>query len=78
MEDDDFINAVKELGAEAVSQGSGDSRIHLVVLAVVSGDVEDELRADVAGHDDDGVGEVYRAALRIGDASIVLILATEY
>ena len=48
---------------------------NLLVLGAALQRVEDVLRAEVGGHDDDSVAEADRAALRVGDAAVVKNLA---
>ena len=63
---DDVVDAVEELGPERAPQ----LRHHLVARAQV-GPVLEELAADVGRHDDDGVAEVDRAPLTVGEAAVV-------
>ncbi len=67
VEDDGFVDAVEEFGAEVIAEGFGDAGFALFLVI----DVHDELAADVAGHDEDGVFEVDGAALTVGDAAVV-------
>jgi hypothetical protein len=78
-EDDDFVDAVEELRAEVVAQRAQ----HLLAAGLLVGlraagaEAEggaaagDQLGAEVAGHHDHGVGEVHRAALRVGQPAVV-------
>ena len=69
VEDHDLVDPVEELRPELAAE-----RIHDVLshqLVVLSGKLADEGRAHVAGHDDDHVLEVDRAALTIGQPPIV-------
>src|SRR2546421_4148142 len=70
VEDDDFIDAVDELGSEAfLAQALTHNALDIFFLHTVK--FVQPGRADVTGHDDDGVLEVNRAALPIGQAAIV-------
>src|SRR3954463_5653988 len=80
VEDDDLVDAVEELGAEDLLELSHDPVLHVVVghAMVVVADREPERRVardlrrpDVRGHDHDGVPEVHRAALRVGQATVL-------
>ncbi len=73
MEDDDLVDPVEELGSEDRAQRVDDLVLHAFVGAVVraAGVARDELAADVAGHDQDGVAEVDRPALAVGQASVI-------
>src|SRR5271166_4144059 len=81
VEDDDFVDAVEELGPEDVLDLFQDLVLHPLVahgrraffLHRPEADVGVLLqpeRADVARHDDDGVFEVDRAALRVGEPAV--------
>ena len=73
VEDDDFVDAVEELGAEAGAEFFKNGAFHAFVgFTVVAAAVfEDAGGADVGGHDDDGVFEVDGAALAVGEAAVV-------
>src|SRR4029077_19552202 len=69
VEDDDLVDPVEELGAELPAQ-----RVHDVLaheLIILPGELGDEGRADVAGHDDHDVLEVDGAALTVGEPAVV-------
>ena len=68
----DLVEPVEEFGAEAAAQEC----LHFVFrflrdLARRRDAVQDRLRAEVGGQDDDGVLEVHGPALRVGDAAVV-------
>src|SRR3954447_16957485 len=72
LEEDDLVDAVEELGAEARSQLGHHALARVLAdLAVLVDPVEQVHRADVRRHDDDRVAEVDRAALGIGQAAVV-------
>ena len=83
VEDERGVDAVEELGAEDALHLLEDLVLHpLVALALalllVGVGVEaeavlaaDQVRADVGGHDDDGVAEVNLAALGVGQVAVV-------
>ena len=72
MEHHGFIDAVQELGSEMVFQLVP----HRVfdVGGVLAHHALDDFGTDVGGHGDDAVFEVHRAALAIGQASVVQYL----
>ena len=72
LNEHDVVDPVEELGAEVPAQ-LGEDELAGVGLDLACGrDAFDEvLRADVGGHDDDGVAEVDRAALGVGEAPVV-------
>ena len=71
MEQDGFVDAVEELGAEmclsisltAASTSHSGASLHASFWI--------SWRADVAGHDDDGVLEIHGAALAVGEPAVV-------
>ena len=81
-EDDDAIHAVDEFRAEYPLERLGQLLAHLFVgqallgflvalqLEAERGLLLDLLRADVGGHDDDGVAEIHRVAARIGEVAL--------
>ena len=75
VEDDDLVDPVEELRPELGPQRVGDLALHGLVGRGVAGRAPrgggDQLAADVAGHDDDGVLEVDRPALAVGQAAVV-------
>ena len=71
VEDDCFIEAIEELGAEVTPQGLIHPRLHLRVASRIAGQIQDRLAADVAGEDQHRVGEIHRAALPVGDAAVI-------
>mmetsp|Transcript_2996 Transcript_2996/g.6454 ORF Transcript_2996/g.6454 Transcript_2996/m.6454 type:complete len:218 (-) Transcript_2996:337-990(-) len=71
VEDDKFIQPVEEFRAESVAHGVHHARLHRLVLRRVHRLLEDQIRADIRRQDDDCVGEVDGAALRIGDSAVV-------
>ena len=79
MEDDDFVHPVEEFGPEDLLELARDARLHLLVadagLAALHKAqrhvLGDGLGADVAGHDENGVAEIDRAPLGVGEAPIL-------
>ena len=72
MEHDRLVEAVQELRPERAAQLAHDGVLRaLADLAVLADAVEQVLAAEVRGEDDDGVLEIDRAPLRIGDAAVV-------
>ena len=69
MEHHRLVNPVQELGPEIVLQLVGD-RV-LDVLGRLADHGLDDRRANVAGHDDDGVLEVHRSPLAVGQPAVV-------
>ena len=82
-EDHDAVEAVDEFGAEGLFEGIHDLRLHLLIFGLhaglfIGGDGEadalgalDEVGADVAGHDEEGVAEVDAAALGVGEGAVL-------
>ena len=76
MEDDDFVDAVEELGTEVVLQRVHDLVAHTRVAHGFVGLGESDvglaqiLGAEVRRHDDDGVAEVDRTALAVGETTL--------
>ncbi len=68
-EDEDFIDPIEKFGAEELVQLPQDSATTLVSGGV--GERFQAIRGGVAGHDDDGVGEIHAPALAIGQAAVV-------
>ena len=69
LEEDDLVDPVQELGPERRLELAHRERLDL--RAVVVGQLQQVLAADVARHDDDGVLEVDRAALAVGEPAVV-------
>jgi hypothetical protein len=72
LEDDDVVDAVQELGPEVAVQCAH----HLLgcffeILFRAHASALQERRADVRGHDEDGVLEIDHAAFAIGEAAVV-------
>ena len=67
----DLIDPVQELGPEVRPEHPVDLRAGFGRDLAVGDAVEDELAAQVTGHDQDGVLEVYGAALAVGDPAVV-------
>ena len=67
FEDDDVVNTVEKFRTEVLFEQFADFRIGFVVVLRF----EDFVRAEVTGHDDDGVLEVDHTAFAIGQAAIV-------
>ena len=74
MEDDDLVHPVEELGLER-----GPHELHHPLVHLHLGDVrvQDELAADVGGHDDHRVLEVHGAAVPVGEPAVVQDLQQE-
>ena len=74
---DDIVEAVQELGAELPLEQLVDGALCLIrqlVFAVGTAlfqIFQNQVRAEVRRQDDDGVLEVHRAALAVGDAAVV-------
>ena len=75
LEEYDLIQPVQKLRSERAAQVVHDhlSRIVLDLSGIIDA-LEQVLRADVAGHDDDRVLEVHGLAQRVGDTSVVQYL----
>ena len=71
VEDDGFIEAIEELGAEVTPQGLIHPRLHLRVAGGIARQIQDRLAADGPGEDQHRVGEIHRAALPVGDAAVI-------
>ena len=74
MEDDDLVNPVDEFGAEMAADDLQYRGLHPVVArsaAGFRGHFLDHARAEVGGHDDDGVAEIDRPPLAVGQAAVV-------
>ena len=83
VEDHDVVDTVQEFRTEGLFEVVHDLALHgfvvhfgLGVFIVYAGEaqalaVHDGLRAEVGGHDDDGVFEVHHTALAIGQAAVV-------
>ena len=80
MEDDDLVDAVQELGAEGLLQLLAQPSLDLLILAHLGRGAKAERvapllvrpgRADVGGHDDDGVAEVHRSTVAVGQSTVV-------
>mmetsp|Transcript_46897 Transcript_46897/g.118173 ORF Transcript_46897/g.118173 Transcript_46897/m.118173 type:complete len:499 (-) Transcript_46897:1516-3012(-) len=68
----DVVQPVEELGPEVLANRAHNRALHAVAQHTrVAGPLHHELRAQVGGHDDDRVGEVHGAALRVGEAAVV-------
>ena len=72
LEQHRLVHAVQELGLKMLAQFAHDFRVHVRGERAVRIDaVEHPVRADVRGHDHDGVAEVHRTALAVGQPSVV-------
>ena len=79
VEHDDLVDAIEELGPEDALELARDARLHVLVAQTPDrrlGEAQrrlprDVLGADVAGHDQHGVAEVDRAALGIGETTVL-------
>src|SRR6266566_5993244 len=86
MEDDLFIDTVQELGFESVLQLAKYLPLHCLVIRLMGfilvfrlfeadrGFLVQQGRADVRGHDHNGIAEVYSATLCIGQLAILQYL----
>ena len=70
MEHDDVIDAVDELGPEVLLHDLHHRALHALVVAL-AGQLLDHLRAEVRGHDDDGIAKIDRAALAVGQPAVI-------
>src|SRR5882724_8277576 len=66
-EDHDLVDPVEELRTQRVAQLLHQERPHLLGLLVLP----EDMAAEVGGHDHDGVAEVHRAALAVGEPPVV-------
>src|SRR5579875_79302 len=83
MEDDHLVDTVQELRLEGVLQFAEHFALHGLVLALMCpglvlrlleadrGFAVEQRRADVRCHDNNGIAEVYRAALRVGQLAVL-------
>ena len=70
--EDDLVQSVKELGTEAALEQLADAPLGVLGDFTLTVDaVEDNIGAEVGGEDEDGILEVYRSALRIGDPAVI-------
>ncbi|MNC11155.1 hypothetical protein D3C75_588450 [compost metagenome] len=76
MEHHDVVQPVDELRTEVRLHHAHHRRLHLRVglRCVIATHVLDLVRTQVGGHHDDGVAEVHRAALAVGQATVVQYL----
>ena len=72
MEDDHLVHAVQELGAEVAAE-----LLPHPVLGRFGAQLLDPVAPDVAGHDDDGVPEVDRPPMAIGQSPVIQDLEQE-
>jgi hypothetical protein len=70
-EDDDLVDAVDELRAEAPAQDLHQIGLQVVERLLAARVLLDPVGAEVRGHDHDGVLEVDRAALGVGQPAVV-------
>ena len=72
LEADDLVKTVEKLRSELSAQLAEHAVFSVLCdIAVIVDAVEQILTAEVRGHDDDGVLEVDRSALRVGNSAIV-------
>ena len=77
MEDDDLVDSVDQLRSQMASKLLRDPCLHLLVAHLgfdrggVGGDRFDQMRADVAGHQDHRILEVHDATLTVGQPSVI-------
>ena len=70
MEQDDLIDAVEEFGAEMAAHHTHHLVAHGIgILALTLG--HEKFRAEIRGHHDQRVAEIHRAALAVGEASVI-------
>jgi hypothetical protein len=69
MEEDDLIDAVEKLRPEMLAERLGHLPPH--AFREITGMVGDELAPEIRRHDDDGVLEVDRASLAVGQTAVV-------
>jgi hypothetical protein len=71
-EEHDVVDAIEELGAEVLFEDVGDFFAReLPAVFVFERFAREQVRAEVRGHDEDGVLEVDGAAFGVGEAAIV-------
>jgi hypothetical protein len=70
-EDDELVQPVEEFGAELATHLIHDPLPHFRLSIGGILDIEDVLRADIGGEDNDGVFEVNRAPLAVCDSPII-------
>jgi len=70
-EDDELVQPVEEFGAELATHLIHDPLPHFRLSIRGILDIEDVLRADIGGEDNDGVFEVNRAPLAVCDSPII-------
>src|SRR5438445_8887640 len=68
LEDHDLVDAVQELRPELTAEGIHDALAQEVLLV---GELGDEGRPDVAGHDDHDILEVDSPAVAVGETAVV-------
>ena len=72
---DRVVDAVEEFRSEVCLQLSLDFLLHVQPVGTACFTVEkiflDDVRADVTSHDNDGVAEIDRASLTVGEAAVV-------
>src|SRR5699024_10429990 len=63
-----FINAVDEFRTEVLSELAQYRRTHFLVII---GEILDELRADIRGHNDNGISKINGASFGVCKTSII-------
>src|SRR3977135_2026808 len=73
MEDDNLVHAIQKFRPEVMSQFGQHGFLHQIVSGSfgLAAELEDPLRSNVRGHDDDRILEVDDAALPISQASVI-------
>ena len=71
LEHDDLVDAIQELRPEVPPQFVEHRRAHDGVLGLAALEIENPMASDVRGHDENRVLEVDRAALTVGQATVV-------
>src|SRR5690349_7276333 len=70
FEQQDFIEAVEEFGAESFTNDIHDLLAHIINFEIV-GQVHEEFCAEIRGHDQKRVGEIDCAPLPISQTAII-------
>ena len=66
MEDNRFIDAIEKFGAQMFFQFAAHMRFNYGIGLALLGHFQNSLGANIAGHHNNGVGEINGAALAIG------------
>ena len=71
MEDHDFIHPIQEFRSEMYAQFAGDLIFHGFIGGASLLRFENMLTPDIRRHDENGIFEVHRTTLRIGQSAVV-------